>query len=606
MDAASYKLSEQQHESIYGRIKRVALSGLDSGLERPTVVVLGGQPGSGKSALIDAASRELGATHAPVVVNGDDLRRYHPQYEQIFKNHPQDGAALTDPDSREWTRRLLAEAKDGRYNIVFESTMRQTSPLDKTMASFREAGYQLEVKVMATHADVSQLGIRERYEAQIQQQGFGRWTPKESHDTTYTSMPNTLAIIERDKLADKVQVYNRAGEVVYENHLVNGEWQREPGARVAVLVERFKAMPEVQRQETVQKWGAVLAQMEARQANSAEVSAAREVHRDFVNRPQELPNIYRGVADYRLSFAEPQNNPRAIMLGGQPGSGKSHLAQSALNDLATSGRAVIIDSDRMRAKHPLYQQLAAIDPTKAADLTHKDAGAWSNRLTQEAMSNRQNLVIDGTLRDPDAAIRLARGLQEHGYTVEARIMAVPGDVSMARARLRFEEQVHADGVGRFVNPAQHNNAYEGVQRTVAALEKEGVVARIQLVDRNNQPVYDNAKTPTGWAQEPRAAEALAHERSRSWSAAESKDFVAGLQKIVDLASQREGVGKVVIGDLPKLIGQLEAAKLALPTQLVTQTADKPRLLDSIREKVAQRQADAGPSQQPQLSKGRER
>ncbi|MCW3611289.1 zeta toxin family protein, partial [Burkholderia cenocepacia] len=151
-----------------------------------------------------------------------------------------------------------------------------------------------------------------------------------------------------------------------------------------------------------------------------------------------------------MARTEAKDNPKAIVLGGQPGSGKSALAAEAAREFRGNGGAVVIDADRMREENPRYKQLSKEDPQNAADRTHKEAGEWATRLTMAAVEGRRNLVVDGTMRSPENIRELTNRLKENGYEVEARVMAVNPETSMTRARLRFEEQVAERGTGRFV------------------------------------------------------------------------------------------------------------------------------------------------------------
>lgn len=177
---------------------------------------------------------------------------------------------------------------------------------------------------------------------------------------------------------------------------------------------------------------------------------------------EKWPAEYQETEARALAKTLAQETPHVILLGGQPGSGKSGLAVMARNELSQRGGAVVIDADKLREKNPAYRALSETDPQNAADLTHKEASEWARRLTTAAVQGRRNLVIDGTMRDPEGILTLAGKLREHGYTVEARVIAVNPEVSITRARLRFEEQVAARGVGRFVNQAQHDVAYQGL------------------------------------------------------------------------------------------------------------------------------------------------
>ena len=251
-----------------------------------------------------------------------------------------------------------------------------------------------------------------------------------------------------------------------------------------------------------------------------------------------MESAYRRVERDALERTEAQEQPRAVILGGQAGSGKSELAAQASREFKQRGGAVIIDADRMREENPRYKQLSRDDPQNAADRTHREAGAWSMRLTTTAIENRRNLVVDGTMRDPDSIRVLASRLKSNGYKVEARVMAVDPEVSMARARLRFEEQVAERGTGRFVNQGQHDRAYAAIPDSVRALEAEKRVDRMTVYDANHRPIYENSLEQGEWQRPPQAARALERERGREWSHAQRRDYVATMDDIATLSRQR--------------------------------------------------------------------
>lgn len=261
---------------------------------------------------------------------------------------------------------------------------------------------------------------------------------------------------------------------------------------------------------------------------------------DQQERKQDSEQVYTKIERHALDHTVAQEKPRAILLGGQPGSGKSELARMAQHELSQNGRAVVIDADKLRERNPVYQALSITDPKNAADLTHKEAAEWARRLTTATVQGRRNLVIDGTMRDPKGVLTLAAKLREHGYTVEARVIAVSPEVSINRARLRFEEQMAARGVGRFVNQAQHDVAYKGLADSVSALESARAVDAIRVYDASQREIYANQLVRGSWQQEPGAQQALTEERTRTWSHAEHRNHVALLTDITRLAGQREG------------------------------------------------------------------
>lgn len=261
---------------------------------------------------------------------------------------------------------------------------------------------------------------------------------------------------------------------------------------------------------------------------------------DQQERKLDSEQVYTKIERHALDHTVAQEKPRAILLGGQPGSGKSELARMAQHELSQNGRAVVIDADKLRERNPAYWALSITDPKNAADLTHKEAAEWARRLTTATVQGRRNLVIDGTMRDPKGILTLAAKLREHGYTVEARVIAVSPEVSINRARLRFEEQMAARGVGRFVNQAQHDVAYKGLADSVSALESARAVDAIRVYDASQREIYANQLVRGSWQKEPGAQQALTEERVRTLTHAEHRNQVAMLTDITRLAGQREG------------------------------------------------------------------
>ncbi len=250
---------------------------------------------------------------------------------------------------------------------------------------------------------------------------------------------------------------------------------------------------------------------------------------------------YKVVERDALAATQAQDRPTAILLGGQPGSGKSVLAARAMRELHDQGGAVQIDADQLRELNPRYKQLSRDNPQHAADLTQKEAGEWAARLTRAAAENRRNLVVDGTMRSPENIRNLATRLKENGYEVEARAMAVSAETSLVRAQLRFEREVARGGTGRAVNRAQHDEAYAGMAQTVATLEHEKLVDSMRLYDAQHRPIYENRQERGEWQHVPGAARSLDQERVRQRTPAEQRDHVSVLDDIHALADKREGI-----------------------------------------------------------------
>ena len=88
--------------------------------DRPRAVLLAGQPGAGKTELSTMLISQLDGDAA--FINGDDYRRYHPNYRALYAEHGSDCAKFTQSFSSAVTERLIGTLSDHRLNLVIEGT----------------------------------------------------------------------------------------------------------------------------------------------------------------------------------------------------------------------------------------------------------------------------------------------------------------------------------------------------------------------------------------------------------------------------------------------------------------------------------------------------
>lgn len=99
---------------------------------------VGGQPGAGKTAVVDGS----GQTHkGSVIINGDNLRRFHPAYEYTMATNPLAMPEVTAQAIGEWVVMGSRWLREQRISAVVESTLRQKDFLLEELAAYREADY---------------------------------------------------------------------------------------------------------------------------------------------------------------------------------------------------------------------------------------------------------------------------------------------------------------------------------------------------------------------------------------------------------------------------------------------------------------------------------
>jgi hypothetical protein len=241
LDPAAYRLSDSENQRIFdARLKPRLFAGVQSSA-RPVAIIFGGQPGSGKSAALDLAADDLAQRGGAVQIIGDDLRVFHPDNARLMREDDKIAAFYTGPDSGRWVEKAIGYAKEQRFNIIIEGTMRDSNVVAATMTGLRAAGYEIDARALAVPFRLSEQGIYQRYENQKADRGEGRMTAPEAHLAAYDGLPLTLARIESEKLADRVTIYRRGAVAIYENELRDGQWVRAPQA--AAIVEAERARP---------------------------------------------------------------------------------------------------------------------------------------------------------------------------------------------------------------------------------------------------------------------------------------------------------------------------------------------------------------------------
>ena len=248
LDPDKFRLSSAQHQAIFDlEIKSDLFSGaLPS--SKPVAIIFGGQPGAGKSLVVGLAKQDLGGRGGGVEIIGDKLRDFHPLYSRLVGLDDKTAAFYTDRDTGLWIEKAIAEASRLRVNIVIEGTMRDNAKVAETMKMLRSSGFEIEARALAVHHRLSEQGILMRYEGQKIDRGSARMTTRAAHQAGFDGLPITLARIESEKLADRVFVLRRGGEVIYENTLNAGAWAHPAQAREVLERERQRPLntPELQ------------------------------------------------------------------------------------------------------------------------------------------------------------------------------------------------------------------------------------------------------------------------------------------------------------------------------------------------------------------------
>ncbi len=94
-----------------------------------------------------------------------------------------------------------------------------------------------------------------------------------------------------------------------------------------------------------------------------------------------------------------EKQPVAIILGGQPASGKTALFELLRNKIFPDKQFVIINGDEYRAFHPRSIEIEIEHGKNYADKTQSFANSLVKFMKEECMKKHYNFILESTFRD---------------------------------------------------------------------------------------------------------------------------------------------------------------------------------------------------------------
>ncbi|MGH8079796.1 MAG: zeta toxin family protein, partial [Lysobacter sp.] len=164
--------------------------------DKPIMVVVGGQPGAGKSTSIRSIAVELASHGGVIQANVDALREFHPKYLRLVVENDKVASNYTHADAKRWAGMVENYAQSHRYNVMVESLLASPDGMKEWFDDYRQQGYATEVRIVAVNERTSRQSVVERYEEQKADKGFGRTVPHDVHDMAYANVLKTVETIE--------------------------------------------------------------------------------------------------------------------------------------------------------------------------------------------------------------------------------------------------------------------------------------------------------------------------------------------------------------------------------------------------------------------------
>ena len=202
---------ENQFKLSYEMIRASLLEGKNVNKEKNTII-LGGQPGAGKSRFYSMNDK----LNDYIAINGDEYRRFHPNYVNIIENDPAHYAERTQKFSNRVVETLISDLSDRGYNLIIEGTLRNPEVPLRTCEYLKGKGYKSELVVVSCDAEKAWQSTISRASL-LKEKGLApRVVPIDIYNNTVNGLPYSLDRVENENCFDSITIINREGEILYE------------------------------------------------------------------------------------------------------------------------------------------------------------------------------------------------------------------------------------------------------------------------------------------------------------------------------------------------------------------------------------------------------
>ena len=212
----------------------------------------------------------------------------------------------------------------------------------------------------------------------------------------------------------------------------------------------------------------------------------QEILRKYKLSEQEHDLYYKIIKRTYTSGKIPVQNPTAVIIGGQTGAGKSGLIGYSTK-MFKDGNVIIINSDEIKPFHPQSEEIARLYPKLYTKITDQESNTWTSQLFEELRREGYNIIFEGTMKNNRIADESITELEDLGYTVVVRGLAVCDLESRMSILERYEGQVAKKGWGRLVVTDHHNQTYHGMPNTIDYIENMGRYDILEIFARADRP-----------------------------------------------------------------------------------------------------------------------
>ena len=204
------------------------------------------------------------------------------------------------------------------------------------------------------------------------------------------------------------------------------------------------------------------------------------------------------------------------------------------------GNVVNCNADIFRDFHPQAEEIKQRFKEYYPQITAPFAQEWNKGLREYCEANRLNYILETTFSSGQKMNETIANLQQKGYRVEIKLLAVHPKLSLLSTHVRFEDMRLKENTGRLVGKEAHDSRYYMLAPTLFVVQGAALYNKLQLygrsitMDGNN---YQQGVSLIG-TNPPNSVQLLQEEIDRKWTAEVKAFFDDRVHYVIDLKTQR--------------------------------------------------------------------
>lgn len=227
---------------IEAKIKKPEINNIyDISSKNPKISYIIGQPGAGKTSSERYIQKEYGEKNEYAVgISTDKVATYHKYYDELLKLLPDECYSISRKFATPACGVILKEVQKQKFNVIRECTFSKGEQDYRRIKSFKDAGYDVEVNIIAVDKYESFLSCIER-DVKLLESGYeSRPVMKKNHDNMYNRFLDEITELNKRGLCDNIKVFVRGKSADFPKLIYENGYDNYSCAQEAVIRERAK------------------------------------------------------------------------------------------------------------------------------------------------------------------------------------------------------------------------------------------------------------------------------------------------------------------------------------------------------------------------------